>query len=226
MPVANVPIGTRSFDLGSMTLPAGNYSFFVKAVGKASLLNHMSNAASFTLDGGSMTSADFSLSTSTGALTVTSAQPASADLHLTPRNGFADRVTFSCMGLPATAQCSFSPATVSASGTASVSTTLLVRTAQSASLFSTTPSGSVGAFLLLSMVLGAMRPRRRYATVLAVIALAAGLSGCGGGAPQPSSSTSVAGSQSSSTSTMITVIATPSNPASATRTLQLAVTLK
>lgn len=225
MPVANLPAGTRGFDVGSLTLPAGRYSFFVKAVGKASLLNHMSNAASFTLGGGSTTSADFSLSTSTAALTVTPAQPASVDLHLTPHNGFADRVTFSCMGLPATAQCSFSPATVSASGTASVSTTLLLRTTQSASLFSSTPSGFAGAFLLLSMVLGAMTKRRRYAPVLAVIALAAGLSGCGGGTP-PSSSTSAAGSQSSSTSTMITVIATPSNPASATRTLQLTVTLR
>src|SRR5262249_28501282 len=88
MPVAELPAGTRNLDLASLGLPAGNYSYFVKAVGKASILNHVSNAVTFTSGNGATSVADFALSTSATMLTVTQAQPASVDLQLTPRNGF------------------------------------------------------------------------------------------------------------------------------------------
>jgi hypothetical protein len=225
MPVAQLPAGTRTFDLGPLSLPNGAYSFFVKAVGKASLLNHMSNATTFTISTANTRSADFALSTSTSVLTVTPAQPASVNLQLTPRNGFADRVTFSCTGLPATAQCSFSPATLSTNGASAVSTTLLVKTTQAASLGSMTPLGFASTFLLLSVLVGAIIPRRRVG-IMAVIGLAAALSACGGGAPQSSSAPTTMTPQPSSTTITVTVIATPSNPAQPVRTLQLAVTLK
>jgi hypothetical protein len=225
MPVADLPSGTRSFDLASLGLPTANYSFFVKAVGKASILNHMSNAAAFTI--GAAIPADFALSTSSAALTVTPAQPASVNLQVMPRNGFADHVTFSCTGLPVTAQCSFTPATVSASGTAAVSTTLLVRTTQTASLASMSPLGLASVFLLLSVAAGFTPRRCRYAAAFVVMILAIGLTACGGdGAPQASSAPAGTGAQSSTTSTIVTIIATPSNPATPTKTLQLAVTLR
>lgn len=201
---------------------------FVKAVGKASILNHMSNAAALTIGAVAPTApADFALSTSTAALTVTPVQPASVSPQVLPRNGFADHVTFSCTGLPATAQCSFSPATVSASGKAAVSTTLLVRSTQTASLASMTPLGLASAFLLLSVAAGFTNRRRRNTAAFAVMILAIGLTACGGGgAPQASSVPALTGSQSSTTSTTVTIIATPSNPASPPKTLQLAVTLR
>jgi hypothetical protein len=228
MPVADLPSGTRSFDLASLGLPTANYSFFVKAVGKASILNHMSNAAAFTIGAAIPASpADFALSTSSAALTVTPAQPASVNLQVMPRNGFADHVTFSCTGLPVTAQCSFTPATVSASGTAAVSTTLLVRTTQTASLASMSPLGLASVFLLLSVAAGFTPRRCRYAAAFVVMILAIGLTACGGdGAPQASSAPAGTGAQSSTTSTIVTIIATPSNPATPTKTLQLAVTLR
>jgi hypothetical protein len=229
MPVADLPIGTRTFDLSSANLPDANYSFFVKAVGKASLLNHISNAAFGTI--GAVTPAapaDFAFSTSANAVTVTPGQPGSLDLHVTPRNGFAGDVTFSCTGLPATAQCSFTPATLAASGGATVSTTLLVKTTQTASLVAMTPTGLVSMLLLLAVLGGAVSPRRRrQMATCAVLVLAVGLSACGGGgAASPSSAPTSTTSQSSSTTTMVTVTATPSNPAQAPKTLQLAVTLK
>ena len=231
MPIANFPVGTRSFDLSSLTLPAGNYSFFVKAVGKASLLNHMSNAAAFAH--GSLPTVpsppDFGLSSSISALTVQSGQPASVDLKLTPQNGFTGAVSFTCSSLPTTAQCSFSPETLNASGNAAVSTTLLVRTTtQAASFTSMTPFGVISMVLLLSLAAGFFAPsRRRYVLAAGIVVLAASMSACGGGGSIQSSSTpSTAISQPSSTTTTVMVTATPANPSQPVRTLQLAVTVK
>ena len=47
MPLADLPVGSRSFDLSGYKFLAGNYSVFVKAVAKPSLTNKMSNAATF-----------------------------------------------------------------------------------------------------------------------------------------------------------------------------------
>ncbi|HWK31250.1 MAG TPA: hypothetical protein VNR20_04105, partial [Terriglobales bacterium] len=197
----------------------------------ASLMNHMSNAAMAALPANVASSpADFGLSSSTAALTVQSGQPASADLKLTPLNGFEGSVAFSCTGLPTTAQCSFSPATLNASGGTPISTTLSVRTtAQTASFASLTPFGIVSMLLLLSIAAGFVAPRRRkYFAASAVIILAAGLSACGGGGSMQSSSapSATTTTQPSSTTTTVTVFATPSNPSQPTRTLQIAVTLK
>jgi len=229
MSIAKLPPGSRSYNLGALSLPDGSYSFFVKAVGKASLLNHISNAAPYTIGSAAPPanpSASFGLSSSASALIVQAGQPASVNLQLTPRNGFSGSVAFSCAGLPSAAQCSFSPASLQASGTAVVSTTLMVKSTQAASLVSMTPVGLAGGFLLLSMALGAFRQRRRLGAVLTALALAVTLSACGGGGPQMSSSPTTTTAQSSSTTTTVTVIATPSDPSQATQTLQLALTLK
>jgi PKD repeat protein len=44
-----VAAGTHAADLSALGLPAGQYSFFVKAVGKPTLLNQMSGAVSYTV---------------------------------------------------------------------------------------------------------------------------------------------------------------------------------
>jgi PKD repeat protein len=49
MPVEQVAAGTHAADLSALGLPAGQYSFFVKAVAKPGLLNQMSGAVSYTL---------------------------------------------------------------------------------------------------------------------------------------------------------------------------------
>jgi hypothetical protein len=52
MPLADVPAGTHSYDMsGGWSFPAGQYIFFVKAVGKPSMLNHMSNSLTFNFLG-------------------------------------------------------------------------------------------------------------------------------------------------------------------------------
>jgi glycosyl hydrolase family 71 len=47
MPLARVAAGVHTLDLGRYRLPAGKYLLFVKAVGVASVKNHISNAATY-----------------------------------------------------------------------------------------------------------------------------------------------------------------------------------
>jgi hypothetical protein len=47
--LTSVPTKTHSVDLRKMGLPAGSYTLFVKAVGKPSILNHMSNGVAYAV---------------------------------------------------------------------------------------------------------------------------------------------------------------------------------
>jgi len=51
MPLPDVPAGTHSLDLSSYNFAAGSYKIYVEAVGKASIRNHMSQAASYVSAG-------------------------------------------------------------------------------------------------------------------------------------------------------------------------------
>jgi PKD repeat protein len=49
MPLADVPAGTHTYDVANAGLVAGSYTFYVKAVGKPSIANHMSGAVTAAL---------------------------------------------------------------------------------------------------------------------------------------------------------------------------------
>jgi hypothetical protein len=51
MALSDVPAGVHSVDLSSYRFAAGSYSVFVKAVGKASMKNHISSAVAYTSTG-------------------------------------------------------------------------------------------------------------------------------------------------------------------------------
>jgi len=51
MSLGDFPAGTRTVNLASFTFDPGSYSVYVKAVGKPSILNHMSAAATYTSGG-------------------------------------------------------------------------------------------------------------------------------------------------------------------------------
>lgn len=51
MPLSNVPAGTHNLDLSSYHFAAGTYKVYVEAVGKPSIKNQMSGAASFVSSG-------------------------------------------------------------------------------------------------------------------------------------------------------------------------------
>jgi LysM repeat protein len=60
----------------------------------------------------------FSLAATPAALTINSGSQGTITLTLTPQNGFNSPVNFTCSGLPSDATCSFTPATVTPSGSA------------------------------------------------------------------------------------------------------------
>jgi hypothetical protein len=70
--------------------------------------------------------APFRLGASPAQLNVSAGQSASTTITVTPNAGFAQPVSFSCVGLPVGAACSFNPATATPPGT--VSTTLTITT--------------------------------------------------------------------------------------------------
>ena len=65
MKLADVPVGTHSYDFSTIKLAPGSYTFYVNAVGKPSVANHMSNAIGYRIAG----------------------QPPVAALSLTPASG-------------------------------------------------------------------------------------------------------------------------------------------
>lgn len=74
---------------------------------------------------------DFALTASNAAGTVSPGAAATTTLTVAPSGGFAQAVTLSCSGLPATAGCAFSPASVTPSGSP-VTSTLTINTTASA----------------------------------------------------------------------------------------------
>jgi hypothetical protein len=66
------------------------------------------------------------------SLTVASGQSVTTKVSVSGTAGFGGTVDFSCTGLPMNASCSFSPASVTVSGTTAGSTTLTISTAATA----------------------------------------------------------------------------------------------
>ncbi len=66
------------------------------------------------------------------SLTVSSGQSVTTQVSVAGAAGFSGMVSFSCTGLPMNASCSFSPASVTVSGTTAATTTLAVSTAATA----------------------------------------------------------------------------------------------
>jgi hypothetical protein len=153
------------------------------------------------------------LSSSSG--TATAGSSATTTVSITPSGGFNQQVTFACSGLPKDAACSFSPATVTPSGTAAVTSTLTISVdAASAALHEHSLPGhgpaTALAFLGGGGFLGLTLLRRRkkglwYAQFgLALMILAASMvMGCGGGSgsttPKGTYQISVTGSAGSTT---------------------------
>jgi hypothetical protein len=219
MPVVDLPLEARSFDLSQSGLERGAYIAYVKAIGKPSLLNHMSKAVPVTVtNSGISTGADYALTTSSAKVSVRADKPASVEVKLQPKNGFTDNVSFSCSGLPSWAQCEFSPQTLQASGGSSASTTLMIRTTQLAAS-APAPTGSLGV-MLFSVVLGicSTKKSRKLPIVASIALVAIWMIACGGGG--------VGETSSSSSSSKVMVIATPAKRNLPVRSIELHITRK
>lgn len=82
--LTEMPVGSRSLDLGSFSLSAGTYQLYVKAVGKPSFSNHTSGAVSWTAaaaaqDQPPLASIAVSPASGTAPLTVTASTSGSSD---------------------------------------------------------------------------------------------------------------------------------------------------
>jgi len=78
MRLADVASGTHSLDLSAYTFDPGSYKLFVKAVGKSSLKNQMSNAAAFSTSGqGPVASLAVTPTSGTAPVTVSASTAAS-----------------------------------------------------------------------------------------------------------------------------------------------------
>ncbi|KAA6463199.1 TIGR03118 family protein [Acidobacteria bacterium AB60] len=151
----------------------------------------------------------FAVNPSATTITVTRGQSGNVTLSLVPSNGFTGTVQLACSGLPAGTACQFSSPSVTISGSGTAQTTLTV----SSSTTYTPPPGyglrapggwmKGGSGIALAaitpaaglLVLGTLR-RRKFLTMLGVVALglvvSLGATGCGGKNSSSSGGTTVA----------------------------------
>ncbi|MGB9032870.1 MAG: Ig-like domain repeat protein, partial [Acidobacteriaceae bacterium] len=208
-----VPTGTVTFMDGTTTLGTGTLNGSAQATYSTSALSAGSHSITAVYGGdanfsGSTSSvltqtigtAGYSLSVNPTTLTVTAGQSGMTVVSVTPAFGFSQQVGFTCTGLPAASSCSFSPSTVTPSGSSASTTTLTVATDVSATaLFRTDPRNhrgfGAGVQTFLAVVLiglsGLVRTRRRvssfFCAALLMVSLGAVIAGCGGGGGNHSS---------------------------------------
>jgi hypothetical protein len=128
--------------------------------------------------------AGFSITLGDKSLTVKTGGSATTGVSITPESGFSGRITFSCSGLPAGAKCSFSPASVMASGKPETTQLTITVNSDSARLRGGRGPLLSGGAALAGIVFCCFGFRRRRGLWLAllVIATVAGMgmmSGCG-----------------------------------------------
>jgi len=158
-------------------LPAGQNSITATYVGDSNYVSSTSTAATVTLDG------DFAFAATNSSVMVSAPGSSGTDtLTITGQPGYNATVNFtinSCSGLPQFAQCTFNPASVTGSG----STTVTVSTKA--------PTGAARVSALASMgfvfagVLLLTAPRRRFRSIGPCVTLFGAIAiasvGCGGG---------------------------------------------
>ena len=136
--------------------------------------------------------ADFSVTAAPATMTVTAGSSGTATMSISPQGSFASAVSFACSGLPSGGACSFSPATVTPSGQAAVTTTLTVTTAAtSASLHRNRQPLFPAVALAGALCLIGFRKRGSLQFMFLLGLSVAGfglLSGCGGGSSGSGSS--------------------------------------
>jgi hypothetical protein len=139
-PTGNVTFTSGSTTLGTVALSGGSATYTTSSfttTGTQAIIVSYSGDANTQASSASLSqviNAAFTLAPDGGGnttLTVKAGQSVSAPINVTGAAGFSGAVTFACTGLPASASCSFSPASINVSGTAAVPTLLTVNTAAS-----------------------------------------------------------------------------------------------
>ncbi len=175
------------------TLAVGTHSITAVYSGDASYPTSTSTASSVLITAPPVP--DFTFTVANGSLVANSgARTASTVLHVAMVNGFTGTVSFACTGLPSGARCTFSPASLSATGDSTLTVGI-----DGAALHAPLDFGGTGtmlAFALLTLPFLARRKVRaalgKAGTLMALLLLAVGfaaLTGCGGGGSSNSTPT-------------------------------------
>jgi len=169
---------------------------------------------------------DFSVSASPGSATVQAGQTATFTITLDPANGLTATTSFSCTGLPAGSSCSFSPATLTPSGSPLSTTLTITTTARAAALFpGNIPQRIPGWILVFGLAVSVMlmvkvqqhRKAFRLIPVPLVLALPLLLTSCGGGSSQVQP---VTGTPAGTSQVTVTAVSSVSHTVPITLTVQ------
>jgi hypothetical protein len=207
---AVTPTGTVTFFDGTTSIGTGTvngsgiatFATAALAVGSHSITATYGGSAAFTASTSSAVTVtitvpvpDFSLNISPASGTETSSAAATAALSVTPVNSFTGTVSFNCTGQPSYIACSFSPATLTPSGSA-VNTTVTFAASANASV--RPPRGAKSAplicltfgfgFLLLARARKYRYLYRASAVLLFALALV-NIAACGSHKKTPQTST-------------------------------------
>ncbi|HLW54346.1 MAG TPA: hypothetical protein VKW06_16030 [Candidatus Angelobacter sp.] len=179
--LADEPTSVSSLDLSSFGLPAGNYTVFVKAIGKPSLTNKMSGGAQVTLTGAPPPPATGLSLTAPNGTSATVAAGASANygLQLSAAGGPAT-VTVACSGSVPDGACSVPSTSVTvipgtpASLAITVSTTARAGAAPGPSSRNIPPAPwllPIAGMLSLGSMVGWLASRRNLAGMASPVAM-------------------------------------------------------
>ncbi|HZP16533.1 MAG TPA: Ig-like domain repeat protein, partial [Terriglobales bacterium] len=177
----NIQSGTFQAAYGGASLmaalPTGQNTITAQYSGDSNYLSSSAPAIIVTV------AADFTFSAGTPAVSVHPGGSGTDTLTITGQTGYNGTINFSsasCAGLPPLSKCSFNPASVTGSGSTTVTITTTAPSFASLRRFGWTSAGFVFAGVLL---LGVPHRRLRSAAVLSVLlfVMVAGNIGCGGG---------------------------------------------
>jgi hypothetical protein len=188
--IGNAPLSNGQAHVATTALPSGNVQIVANYSGDTNY-----SAASFSINQQVTPGPDFSISFAPAALNVSAPGGSGTTvLTVTGSNGYNGAINFSsasCSGLPSESSCSFSPASVTGSGT----TTLTVSTTAPSSLVPASRHIDIGGwrtttgairFLLLAVALFALgiqsrRHRWNLATTALTLTMLIAIAACGGG---------------------------------------------
>jgi len=184
MKVTDVAPAARSLDLATYGFAPGTYKIYVKAIGKPSIQNHMSNSATYVVKEATSPPAEppvdppppaepeFSVSVLPSIVKVVQGENASASVTI---SGSTD-LKLACNGLPQYASCSFGPLNKS---NTSATATLTIRTSETVRV-SRTRSATFLALTLfgVSGLVVAGFDRRKLASAIALMLLTGSLVAC------------------------------------------------
>jgi Glycoside hydrolase family 44/Bacterial Ig-like domain (group 3) len=125
--VASATLSNGSAQVNVASLTVGPHTLTATYSGDTNFNSSTSSAMTITVVAAS--TADFALSVSSTSLNVAAGSSGELNLTVTPKNGFKQAVSFACSGLPSRASCSFSPQSLTPTGSA-VSTLMTVQVPQ------------------------------------------------------------------------------------------------